>query len=69
VIVSHDALLVAVQAQPVTADTATLPVAACPFTDTLVGEIAELHRDENANVFDSVLRPTPAGPIAATRAS
>ncbi len=69
VIVSQEALLVAVHAHPVTAETVTLPVDAWPLTATLVGEIAELQGDENANVFDSVLRPTPAGPTAATRAS
>ena len=69
VIVTHEALLAAVHAQPVTADTVTLPVDACPLTVTLVGEIAELQGEENANVFDSILRPTPAGPTAATRAS
>jgi hypothetical protein len=69
VIVNQDALLLAVHAQPVTALTVTLPVDARPFTEMLVGVIAELHGDENANVFDSVLRPTPEGPTAATRAS
>jgi hypothetical protein len=69
VIVSHEVLLVAVQGHPVTADTATLPVDAWAFRDTLVGVIDELHGEENANVFDSILRPTPAGPTAATRAS
>jgi hypothetical protein len=69
VIVNHDALLVDVHAHPVTALTATLPVDACALSDMLVGVIAELHGDEKANVFDSRLRPTPAGPTAATRAS
>jgi len=69
VIVNHEALLAAVHAHPVTAETLTLPVEAWAFTEMLVGEIDELHGDENANVFDSILRPTPAGPTAATRAS
>jgi hypothetical protein len=69
VIVSHDVLLAAVHAQPVTAETETFPVDACALSDTLVGVIAELHGEENAKVFDSVLRPTPDGPTAATRAS
>jgi hypothetical protein len=69
VIVNHEALLLAVHAQPVTALTVTVAVDACPLSEMLVGVIAELHGDEKANVFDSVLRPTPDGPTAATRAS
>jgi hypothetical protein len=69
VIVIHDAALVADHGQPGTPVTVTDPVEAAPPTDTLVGEIEELHGEENANVFDSMLRPVPLGPIAATRAS
>ena len=69
VIVIHDVLLLADHAQPDTPLTATVPVDAAPASDTLVGVIAELQREENMNVFDSLLRPTPFGPTAATRAS
>lgn len=69
VMVIHDALLLADQAQPETPVTATDPVDAAPPSDTLVGVIAELHREEKVKVFDSLLRPTPFGPTAATRAS
>src|SRR5688500_16876207 len=68
-IVRHGAPLVADQAQPSTAETPTVPVVAALATDTLVGDTEELHGEENENVFDSALRPTPAGPTAATRAS
>lgn len=69
VIVIHETPLVADHVQPATPVTPTVPVEATPPTVTLVGEIVELHGDENENVFDSLLRPTPAGPTAATRAS
>lgn len=69
VIVSQEALLEAVHEHPVTAVTATLPVDAAPLTETLVGEIDELHGEVNANVLDSVLRPIPVGPTATTLAS
>lgn len=69
VTVSHDALLVADQVHPATAVTATDPVDAAPAIETLVGVMAELQSEENANVLDSLLRPTPLGPTAATRAS
>jgi hypothetical protein len=69
VIVIQETALVADHVQPAMPVTATVPVDAPPLTETLVGEIDELHGDENENVLDSVLRPTPAGPTAATRAS
>jgi hypothetical protein len=69
VIVTHDAPLVADQGHPVTAVTPTVPVDAWPLTVTAVGEIDELHGEENAKVLDWVLRPTPSDPTAATRAS
>ena len=68
-IVIHDALLLADHAQPETPLTATDPVDAAPASETLVGVMEELHREENAKVFDSLLRPTPFGPTAAMRAS
>jgi hypothetical protein len=69
VIVIHDALLVAVHAQPVTLVRATLPVEAAPLTDTLVGESDALHGDEKANVFDWRLTPSPCAPTAMMRTS
>jgi hypothetical protein len=69
VTVSHDALLEAVQAQPVAAVTLTLPVPAVPPSDTLVGEIAALQGEEKEKVFDSVLRAVIVWPTAATRPS
>ena len=69
VIVIQETALVADHVQPEMPVTATVPVDAVPLTDTLVGEIDELHGDENENVLDSALRPTPLGPTAATRAS
>ena len=52
VMVNHAAPLVAVHAQPLTAVTVTLPFDAPPPTDTLPGEIDELHGDVNANVLE-----------------
>ena len=69
VMVIQDAALVADHGHPATPDTVTLPVDAAPAIDTLVGEIDALHGDEKAKVLDSVLRPVPCGPTAATRAS
>jgi len=69
VTVSHEALLVADQVHPVTAVTATVPVEVPPPTEMLVGEMEELHGEENAKVLDCELRPVPVGPTAAIRAS
>src|SRR5262245_46646850 len=66
---SHAAPVVAVHGQPATAVTVTLPVDVPPPTDTLPGEMDELHCDVKANVLEVVLRPTPFGPAATTRAS
>src|SRR5688500_17987318 len=69
VTVIQGAPLVAVQAHPASEVTVTAPVDALPPTDTPAGEMDQLHWAENASVLDPVLRPTPLGPTAATRAS
>ncbi len=69
VTVSHDALLTAVQAQPVPAVTAVLPVPPPAAIDNVVGEIAGAHGAVNEKVFEGRLVPAPAGPIAEMRAS
>ena len=52
VIVNQAALLVAVQAQPAADVTVTVPFDAAPPTDTLAGEMDQLHGAEKANVLD-----------------
>jgi hypothetical protein len=69
VMVTQDALLVAVQAQPlvvVTEDDLDPPAAA---TECDVGDTTQAHGTANENVFDCALRPTPPGPTAATVAT
>jgi hypothetical protein len=68
-IVSHDALLDAVHAQPLPAVTDTLPVVAPAGGVTVTGEIAEAHCVVKRKGLETPLVPEPAGPTAATRAS
>jgi hypothetical protein len=66
---SHAALLVAPQAQPAAAVTATLPVPPAAAKDCDTGEMTGTHGDVNPNVFDGRLALAPAGPTADTRVS
>jgi hypothetical protein len=66
VIVSHEALLVAVHMQPVAVVTLALLEPAPAAGLTASGETAKLQGAENVNVFDEALRVLPPGPTAAT---
>ena len=68
-IVIHEALLAAVQPQPVPAETPTLPVVLDCEIERLVGEIVGAQPSEYPNVFEAVLALAPPGPIAVTRPS
>ena len=67
--VTQAALLTAVQAHPVPVVTLTLPVLAEEPADEPVGDSVTAQGFVNANWFETVLRPVPPGPTAATRAS
>lgn len=67
--VTHPALLTAVQAQPAPVVTLTLPVLAEEPADVPMGASVRAQGLVKANWFETVLRLTPPGPTAATRAS
>ena len=69
VIVSHDAPLVAVHAQPVAALTPTEPADTAALTDADDDDSVGAHDPERANVFDRALGVDPPGPMAVTRDS
>jgi hypothetical protein len=69
VIDSHDAALVAVQAQPALALTPTAPVAAAAPTAADVADNPAGPHGGPVKVFDSALVDEPPGPTAVTRAS
>jgi hypothetical protein len=69
VIVSHDALLVAVHGHPVAIRTLTVPPPAAAVNVWLIGVREAPHVPENENVFEKVLAALPDGPTAATRAA
>ena len=69
VIVSHEALLVAVHAHPTAAVTPTEPLEAAAPTDADDAERAGAQGADRANVFDTALVVDPPGPTAVTRAS
>jgi hypothetical protein len=69
VIVSHDAPLVAVHAQPTAALTPTDPVDAAAPTDADDADRAGAQGADLANVFERALVVDPPGPIAVTRDS
>ena len=69
VTVSHDAPLVAVQAQPVAALTLTDPVDAVALSAAEVADSVGAHGADRANVFDTPLVVDPPGPMAVTRDS
>ena len=69
VIEIHAALLTALQAHPVPAVTATLPVAELDAIARLAGEMVGAHGALNENALETLLVASPPGPTAATRAS
>jgi hypothetical protein len=69
VIVSHDAPLVAVHAQPVAAFTPTDPDDAAAASVADAADSVGAHGALRANVFDTALVVEPPGPIAVTRDS
>jgi len=67
--VIHDAVLVAVQPQPVWVVTVTVPLPPVEGAEPADGVSENVQDVANENVLDGELSATPPGPIAPTRAS